>query len=285
MKRITYQKPDLHMHSVYSDGTDTPELLLRNVRAAGLDIFALTDHDTAEGCDAVRALLQPDDPVFIGGVEFSCKDARGKYHMLGYCYDVKKPAIRETVAFAHNNRILKTQDRFRYLQERFGFTFTGEERAELLAQKNPGRPHFAALMLKKGYVRTKNEGFDAFRDYRDTVPSLSPEDAIDAILRSDGIPVLAHGILADGSGDLSREEISARVERFKAAGLMGLECYYSTFTPGQKEIMLELADRFNLLITAGSDYHGANKTVGLGQTNDPDLERLQRFYDAVSCLL
>ena len=97
MKRITYQKPDLHMHSVYSDGTDTPELLLRNVRAAGLDIFALTDHDTAEGCDAVRALLQPDDPVFIGGVEFSCKDARGKYHMLGYCYDVKKPAIRETV--------------------------------------------------------------------------------------------------------------------------------------------------------------------------------------------
>ena len=57
MKRITYQKPDLHMHSVYSDGTDTPELLLRNVRAAGLDIFALTDHDTAEGCDAVRALL------------------------------------------------------------------------------------------------------------------------------------------------------------------------------------------------------------------------------------
>ena len=172
MKRITYQKPDLHMHSVYSDGTDTPELLLRNVRAAGLDIFALTDHDTAEGCDAVRALLQPDDPVFIGGVEFSCKDARGKYHMLGYCYDVKKPAIRETVAFAHNNRILKTQDRFRYLQERFGFTFTGEERAELLAQKNPGRPHFAALMLKKGYVRTKNEGFDAFRDYRDTVPSL-----------------------------------------------------------------------------------------------------------------
>ena len=133
MKRITYQKPDLHMHSVYSDGTDTPELLLRNVRAAGLDIFALTDHDTAEGCDAVRALLQPDDPVFIGGVEFSCKDARGKYHMLGYCYDVKKPAIRETVAFAHNNRILKTQDRFRYLQERFGFTFTGEERAELLA--------------------------------------------------------------------------------------------------------------------------------------------------------
>ena len=58
MKRITYQKPDLHMHSVYSDGTDTPELLLRNVRAAGLDIFALTDHDTAEGCAAVRALLQ-----------------------------------------------------------------------------------------------------------------------------------------------------------------------------------------------------------------------------------
>ena len=87
MKRITYQKPDLHMHSVYSDGTDTPELLLRNVRAAGLDIFALTDHDTAEGCAAVRALLRPGDPVFIGGVEFSCRDGRGKYHVLGYGFD------------------------------------------------------------------------------------------------------------------------------------------------------------------------------------------------------
>ena len=80
----------------------------------------------------------------------------------------------------------------------------------------------------------------------------------------------------------TEEEIAARVERFRAAGLMGLECYYATFTPRQKEIMLDLADRFGLLITAGSDYHGGNKQVMLGQTNDPDPARLQGFYDAIA---
>ena len=282
MKRSTYEKPDLHMHSVYSDGTDTPRMLLRCVRRAGLDLFALTDHDTAEGCAAVRALLREGDPVFIGGVEFSCKDGRGKYHMLGYGIDGSKPAIREAVAFSHHSRILKMQNRFGYLKEKYGFTFTDEERAELLALKNPGRPHFVAMMLKKGYVRTKDEGFEAFEGYHGSEPSLSPEEAIDAILCSGGIPVLAHGILADGAKKLTEEEIAARVERFRAAGLMGLECYYATFTPRQKEIMLDLADRFGLLITAGSDYHGGNKQVMLGQTNDPDPARLQGFYDAIA---
>lgn len=282
MKKSTYEKPDLHMHSVYSDGTDTPRTLLRCVRKAGLDLFALTDHDTAEGCAAVRALLGEGDPAFIGGVEFSCKDEQGKYHMLGYGFDGSKPAIREAVAFSHHSRILKMQNRFGYLKEKYGFTFTDEERAELLALKNPGRPHFVAMMLKKGYVRTKDEGFEAFEGYHGSEPSLSPEEAIEAILRSGGIPVLAHGILADGAKNLTEEEITARVERFRAAGLMGLECYYSTFTPRQKEIMLDLADRFGLLVTAGSDYHGGNKQVMLGQTNDPDPARLQGFYDAIA---
>lgn len=282
MKTNTFARPDLHMHSLYSDGTDTPGSLLRNVRAAGLDIFALTDHDTAEGCAAVRRLLGPGDPAFLEGIEFSCRDDRGKYHMLGYCFDAEKPSIREAVDFAHHSRILKMRNRFVYLQEKFGFTFTEQERAELMALKNPGKPHFAAMMLKKGYVQTKDEGFEVFSGYRDTEPSLSPEEAIDAILRAGGIPVLAHGILADGSGDLTAQEIGQRVERFKAAGLIGLECYYSTFTLRQKEIMLALAERNDLLITAGSDYHGTNKTVALGQTNQPDPARMQRFYQAVA---
>ena len=259
-----------------------PESLLQNVRAAGLDLFALTDHDTAEGCAAVRALLRPGDPAFIGGVEFSCRDGRGKYHVLGYGFDADRPAIRETVAYAHHSRILKMKNRFGYLRQQYGFTFTPEEQAELMGLKNPGKPHFAAMMLKKGYVKTKNEGFEVFANYRDTEPALPPEDAISAILRSGGIPVLAHGILADGSGALTEEEITARVERFRAVGLLGLECYYSAFTPRQREIMLNLAEKFSLLVTAGSDYHGANKAVHLGQTGGPDPRRLQGFYDAIA---
>jgi predicted metal-dependent phosphoesterase TrpH len=202
--------------------------------------------------------------------------------VLGYGFDADQPAIRETVAYAHHSRILKMQNRFGYLRERYGFTFTPEERAELMGLKNPGKPHFAAMLLKKGYVKTKDEGFEVFSGYRDTEPTLLPEDAISAILHSGGIPVLAHGILADGSGELTEEEIAARVERFRAAGLMGLECYYSAFTPRQREIMLALAEKFSLLVTAGSDYHGTNKTVHLGQTGGPDPRRLRDFYDAIA---
>ena len=282
MKGITYYKPDLHMHSVYSDGTDTPEMLVRNVRAAGLDVFALTDHDTTQGCAAVRALLQPGDPAFIGGVEFSCKDQGGKYHVLGYGFDAERPAIRAAADYAHNGRLLKMRNRFAYLRDQYGFTFTEEEQAALLQLKNPGKPHLAAMMVKKGYVKDKNEGFELVSGYRDTEPLLTPEEAIRAILQSGGIPVLAHGILADGSKNLTEEEICARAERLKAAGLMGLECYYSTFTSRQQEIMLALAERLDLLVTAGSDYHGTNKTVGLGQTGCQAPEKLQRFYDAVA---
>ena len=282
MKPIVFKNPDLHIHSVYSDGTDTPASLLRSVRAAGLDIFALTDHDTAEGCAAVRALLAPGDAAFVEGVEFSCRDEQGKYHVLGYGFDAEKPSLREATDFAHHIRILKMQNRFAYLSERYGFTFTEEERAQLLALKNPGKPHFAAMLLKKGYVKTKMEGFEVFSGYRDTEPLLTPEDAIDAILRAGGIPVLAHGILADGSQNLSREEVADRVSRLRAAGLMGLECYYWSFTDRQRSIMLTLADRHGLLVTAGSDYHGTNKPVRLGQTGGADPARLRGFYEAIS---
>ena len=285
MEYRTYQKPDMHMHSVYSDGTDTPRILIDNVRKAGIDLFALTDHDTAEGCSAVQELLQPGDPRFIGGIEFSCKDQYGKYHILGYCYDPEKSAIKETVKFSHDIRIRKLINRFAYLKQEFGFTFSDSEREALMALPNPGKPHFAALMLEKGYVKTKSDGFAAFENYHGTEPSLSPEDAIDAIYRADGLPVLAHGILADGSRSLTEQEIESRVARFKQAGLMGLECYYSTFTPEQKAIMLSLAKKYNMFVTAGSDYHGTNKPVKLGQTNDPDLSDLQRFYAVIEQLL
>jgi len=285
MGRSFYLRPDVHMHSVFSDGTDTPGQLLNHVREAGLDLFSLTDHDTTEGCHVVQQLRSPGDPRFICGVEFSCTDPKGKYHMLGYFNHVDKRPIREMVEFAHSIRMQKQENRFRYLQENFGFSFTESEKASIMNLKNPGRPHFAALMLEKGYINTKSEGFEIFKDYHGKEPYLPPEAAIDAILKSDGIPVLAHGVLADGSKNLSDEEIHGRVERFKKAGLMGVECYYSTFTSQQKWIMLSLAEEFDLFVTAGSDYHGTNKAVHLGQTNDPDLDHLRRFYDAIDHLL
>jgi len=279
-----FVNPDLHIHSNYSDGSDSPSEILEKVKVAGVDIFSLTDHDCYEGCAVISALLKPEDPKFIGGIELSCEDETGKYHILGYCYNLNKPALREAVKLTHDTRIEKARNRFAFLDS-LGFSFSRDEIEQTLALKNPGKPHIASLMFKYGYAATKEEGFRILSGYHGKEFKLTPEMGIDAILQSDGIPVLAHGILADGSKNLSKEETTVRVKRLKKAGLMGLECYYSTFTKEQQEIMLSLADAFNLLVTAGSDFHGRNKTVSLGQTGDPSPKQMQRFYQAVKLLI
>lgn len=280
-----YLHPDLHLHSSVSDGSDTPKELLEKVRAAGIDIFSLTDHDTYMGCSEIRENLREGDPTFVGGIELSCRDKFGKYHILGYCYNVDKPSIQEAAEVTHRARREKAENRFRFLEEKHHFAFTQAEKDAILQNENPGKPHFADLLLKKGYVRDLKEGFAILGQYHGVERRLTPEEAIDAIFLADGIPVLAHGILEDGSGLLTAEQMSERVARLKGYGLMGLECYYSSFTPEQTEIMLSLAARYHLLVTAGSDYHGKNKTVPLGASGDPDPKVMERFYRTVELLL
>lgn len=280
-----YRHPDLHLHSSVSDGSDTPTELLEKVRASDIDIFSLTDHDAYIGCKEIQENLREGDPTFLGGIEFSCRDEFGKYHILGYCCDVNKPSIQEAAEVTHKARREKARNRFRFLEDAYHFVFSQEEKDALLQNKNPGKPHFVQLLLKNGYVNDKNEGFALMGKYRGTERRLTPEEAIDAIFRADGIPVLAHGILGDGSGLLTAEEISGRVSRLKSFGLMGLECYYSSYTPAQTEIMLSLADKYHMMATAGSDYHGKNKTVPLGASGNADPKVMERFYRSVEYLL
>ena len=281
MKRYEFLRPDLHLHSHCSDGTDSPAELLQKVRATNVDFFSLTDHDTVQGCETVISQLQVGDPAFVRGVEFSCEDAEGKYHVLGYGFDPSLPAVDDLASYGHALRMEKAENRFRFLQERYGFCFPEEEKQELFSMQNPGRPHFVSMLLRHGFIRHKEDGFALLRNCPDSETHISPETAIDSILRSDGIPVLAHGILADGSRSLNREEITRRVQRLKEAGLWGLECFYSTYSPEQHEIMLALATDHDLFITAGSDYHGTNKSIKIGETNIDNTEWLQPFFDAV----
>lgn len=275
---LRFNRPDLHLHSCFSDGSDTPESLLAAVKNAGVDIFSMTDHDTMDGCAAMRSLLKEGDPFFINGVEFSCRDESGKYHILGYDYDETQSAIIDAVSLTHLARRQKMYHRFDYL-EGLGYTFTEEEKRTVTTLENPGKPHFVALLMKKGYISSKAEGFELMGGYHGKAVYLTPEQAIFAILFAGGIPVLAHGILADGSKNLTEEETEARVLRLKAAGLLGLECFYSGYTPEQKAIMLKLAQKHELLITAGSDYHGQNKPIHVGDTNAPEEALMQPFYD------
>jgi len=277
-------KPDLHIHSNYSDGSDSPQELIYKAKEAGLDIFSLTDHDCYEGCEIIKKAITPEDPVFIGGIELSCEDETGKYHILGYCYNLDKPALKNAVKLTHETRMGKAKNRLDYLKK-LGYEFSQEDVNDIMGQMNPGKPHFAKLLLKYGYTDDKAEAFEIVSGYHGKDFKLTPQMGIDAILQSDGIPILAHGILADGSKNLSQQDITDRVERLKTAGLMGVEAYYSSYSKEQKNIMLSLAKEYNLFVTAGSDYHGTNKTVRLGETGEADPREMSRFYRAVELLL
>lgn len=265
---------DLHIHTKISDGTDTPEELLSRVRAAGIEVFAVTDHDAIAACERIKALLRPADPRFLFGVEFSCKDELGKYHILGYGYDPQAPSIRAVVENGHKNRLRKLGLRLERLKEDHGITFPDADVKALFALPNPGKPHLANLMVRYGYADTIRQAFGDVLN-RLHVPDLytRPEVAIRGILDAGGVPVLAHPCFGDGDQLILGQNLNDRVERLMRFGLTGLEGYYSGYTEKLRQEVLALADRHDLYVTAGSDYHGANKMIRLGDVGFPDGDR------------
>lgn len=277
------KKIDLHMHTTVSDGTDTPEELLAHVRQAGLELFSVTDHDSIKACAVIRALLQPGDPAFLTGVEFSCRDEEGRYHILGYGFDPDTEPIRKIVKTGHGFRMKKVLARLEFLETRFRFAFPEAEKRRLLSLDNPGKPHLGNLMVKYGYAKTKEEAIKNFIDQLKLRSEyVRPEDAIAGILGSGGIPVLAHPCCGSGDEIILGEELDNRIRKLMDYGLQGLEAFYSGFSDKLREQVLSLAEKYDLYITAGSDYHGKNKLVRLGSTG---LESADTLPDSLLRLL
>ena len=280
---------DLHTHTTVSDGTDTPEELLRLAKAAGIELFALTDHDAVKGCARIRSVRTAGDPAFLTGAEFSCRDENGKYHILGYGFDPDAEPILQLVELGHRLRIAKVKARLDFLRREFGFSFPQEERDALFALDNPGKPHIGNLMVKYGYARSKEQ---AIREYINRIhfrkEYVRPEEAIGGILGAGGIPVLAHPSYGDGDQLILGEEMDRRLRRLTALGLQGVEAFYSGFSDKLRSETLAFAARFGLYVTAGSDYHGGNKLIPLGDTGlgEPEEwpEGLRRFLaDVKTC--
>lgn len=279
------EKIDLHMHTTVSDGSDTPEAIVANVRDAGITVFSVTDHDAIKGCKAVQNQLKQGDPTFICGVEFSCKDDQGQYHILGYAYDPESKSIQGVVGRGHSLRMKKVKARLDFIKDAFGFVFPENEIRKLLSMDNPGKPHIGNLMVKHGYVATKEI---AIRDYIDRLHFRSeyvrPEEAIAGILGAGGIPVLAHPFFGSGDQLIIGAEMEDRLKRLIGYGLQGVEAFYSGFSAKLTGEMLALAERYGLYVTAGSDYHGTNKLIALGDTgmeeHAPLVPGMERFLRA-----
>ena len=275
------------MHTTISDGTDSPEMVLVRVKEAGIDLFSVTDHDAVRGCQTLLYLRREGDPAFLPGVEFSCRDELGKYHILGYGYEPEAEAIHSVVDLGHSFRMNKVKARLDFLKSRFGFEFPEDELKTLLSMPNPGKPHIGNLMVKFGYAETKEQAIRSFiNQLHFRSEYVRPEQAIRGILDSGGIPVLAHPSYGSGDQLILGEEMDRRIRRLMDFGLQGLEGYYSGFSKPLRELVLSLAERYGLYVTAGSDYHGTNKLVSLGDTGIKEsaapAEGILRFWEAVT---
>lgn len=280
---------DTHIHTTVSDGTDTPEQLLGKVKDAGIEFFSITDHDAVKGCNDIAGILTASDPKFVTGVEFGAEDDEGKYHILGYGYDPNTDSILEVVKMARDLRTMKVTTRIDGLKSRYGFTFPQEDLDALFGLYNPGKPHIANLMVKYGYAMSKDE---AIKEYLDAIKipksHITPQEAINGILGSGGIPVLAHPTYGSGDELILGDELDERIQKLMSYGLQGVEGYYSQYTARMCDQVQSIAEKYDLYVSAGSDYHGKNKLVMLGDTGlDAAVQRprgLIRFIEKACSL-
>ncbi len=248
---------DLHTHTTHSDGSASPEELIARASSKGARSIAITDHDTVDAFGEARAAADRFGVEFVPGIEISADFSPGTMHILGYCIDGESPVMKEKLATLKNAREKRNPEIAGRL-EGLGFDISYDEVVQLAGNKVVGRPHFASVLVKKGYVRNIQEAFDKL--LKKGAPAyvekarLSPGDSVELIHEAGGVAVLAHPYQLKLS---SYEAVDELVAELAALGLDGIEAIYSRHSPAQRASYSEIALRHHLLVTGGSDYHGS----------------------------
>ena len=241
---------DLHLHSTASDGQYTPTELVRLALEGGLQVIALTDHDTTEGIEEALSAAYGTDLRVIPGVEIST-DVPGNHevHILGYYIDPSYVPLQEALAKLRESRVERVHKVLALLAQA-GCPVSLEQVSALAGEGAVGRPHIAQAMVEANYVSSVESAF-RFHLGRGAPayvprPKLSPQRAIQLVLEAGGVPVLAHpGHVIEHIPSLAR------------AGLVGLEVFYVGYPKAEQDFLIGLAQKHNLIVTGGSDFHGA----------------------------
>lgn len=263
---------DLHTHSNKSDGSYSPAELVDYAIAKGLSAVALTDHDTIDGlaeavhhAEALSRSGQPSIEV-VPGIEFSTKYESQDVHIVGLYIAYDSPVFTDSLQQfidSRTGRNIKMCNKLRAA----GIDITYDK----LKEKNPDavitRAHYASYLFENGYVKSRQEAFAQYlgdhTKYFVPREKVTPAQAVSLILQAEGIPILAHPPLYH----MGNERLDKLVSSLKDAGLMGIEALYSTYTGQDERDMLRLASKYDLLLSGGSDFHGANKPkldLGIG---------------------
>ena len=262
---------DLHTHSDASDGTDAPAELVRNAAAAGLDVVALTDHDTTRGhAEAIAAL--PEGLTLVTGAELSCRLDGVPLHMLAYLFDPEEPELLRERELVRDDRVPRARAMVAKLQE-LGVGVTWEQVARIAGDGSVGRPHIASALVELGLVDSVSDAFTSdwlANDGRAYVEKheSDPFEVIRLVKAAGGVTVFAHPAAAK-RGQVVPESAIAELA---AAGLDGIEADHMDHEPATRARLRGLAAELGLLATGSSDYHGSRKSVGLGEfTTDPEV--------------
>ncbi len=247
---------DLHMHSIFSDGTQTPEELIDEAVRADVSAVALTDHDTVKGLPRFLAAAERNGIAGVTGVEVSTSYAPGEMHVLGYMINFKDRMFASQLEWIRNARHARNEEILHKLH-RLGMHLGWDEVRSFAGDHVIGRPHFALAMVARGYVTSTKEAFSrwlargcpAYARRR----TVSPQEALEVIRDADGLPVLAHPFTLNAN----RLELRRVIKELKDFGLEGIEVYYPQHNADRTREYLKLAADFDLVPTGGTDYHGA----------------------------
>ena len=280
---------DLHAHSTASDGSESPAEVVRLAARAGLNAVALTDHDTLEGVDEAAREAERVGIELVPGVELSCEWDRGGLHLVVLFLPPGRGPLQDRLAGFREDR----ERRNRVIAARLasiGIDVSYEEVLEQAGGGSVGRPHFAAVMKRKGYVPDIGAAFAEYLGAGGPASAarrlMPPDEAIGLARRSGAVPVLAH---PHTLGLDNAAEFSAAYRRLAGFGLVGVECYYGEYDRQRRRDLVRAVRSFGLLPSGGSDFHGDYKPglrigAGRGDLAVPDevLEELRTCADRPS---
>lgn len=269
---------DMHAHTNYSDGELSPIELIRHAIECKVGVIAITDHDTLNGIKS----LDKKDPVIvdsgiqiIDGIELTAQPPKGTMHILGIDIDVNNKELNDEMTTLKNSSTNRTLSIMEQIKRDYNIIFSHEDIKELInSNHNLGRPDLAKLCVKYGYAESVPDAFqkyliDAYNKTLTVNKRLSYEECIRLITGANGIPVLAH----PKTLELTKDELITLIEQMVECGLKGIEVYHSSHTKEEMQMYLEIAKKFNLLVSGGSDFHGpkVKPTVHLGTGVDNNL--------------
>lgn len=259
---------DLHSHSAFSDGTETPSRNVEMAKERGLEGLALTDHDTFAGLAEAESAAQAAGIEFVPGVEFSAEYDGASLHILGYWVDPTNEPVNEELRRLTDTRFRRGEMMVENLQ-RLGYEITFERVREIAGDDLIARPHVAQAMVEAGIVATEKQAFDDFISDGGVayVPkhALAPDAALHLIRAAGGACVLAHPGMWKGSGSVPDDLI----EEMAAGGMAGLEVEHPDHDEEQRARYRAVAERLELVPTGASDCHGARYDYRLGIETTP----------------